>query len=120
MASMMSSPDNSEIESLIEVEERILELCANYLRTKTPLSSWDAEVRDAFLLAINYSGENDVERQKAYAMRRHLGLLQFCSDTLPPVLGSTSVARAAERLRADLIRLVGLKTGVNLISNQPR
>jgi hypothetical protein len=90
-------------------ETLILEECLELLRRKVPLEAWPAEVRNAFLAALDAESGSPPERQKARDLRRHL----FRDRPLPmePIIDRTT---AAERVRADLIALVPLGAGLHL------
>ena len=95
-------------------ETLILEECLELLRRKVPLEAWPAEVRNAFLAALDAKSGSPPERQKARDLRRHL-----FSDRRLPIAPEIDGSSAAERVRADLIGLVPLGAGLHLAERTP-
>ncbi len=97
---------SNEIEHLIEIERATLRKCVNLLQDRTPLVDWPDDVRNALLLAVRIKDEKG-ESYKAFRTVRHLRLE---IGNLPVLDKEFTLVerRCAERIRADLIKLVKL------------
>jgi len=104
---MTMAPD--ALERAVAEEEQVLARCVELLERQVPLDEWEREAADAFKLALAPQACSDLERQKAWYLARHLRVEQ--ADMVPPAASSERVQRYAERVRADLLRLVPLAAG---------
>ena len=100
--------DERALELKIEREERLLHRAAALLRAEAPLREWPPSVRDALAGALAEGAENPLEDDKAKLLAEHLFVGLPGLDPDPTQRRS----RAAERLRADLIRLVPAGAGL--------
>ena len=96
----------NDIEHLIEIERATLRKCVNLLQNRIPLADWPDDVRTAFLLAVRIKDEKG-ESYKAFRTARHLRLKigNLPDSTKEP---TPEARRCAERIRADLVKLVKL------------
>ena len=85
-------------------------LASILLNRKIALADWPEDVRTAFLLAIRAGGEGR-EAAKAFSTARHLRMNRRFSDDDIPSSPTPLQRRCAERLRADLSKLVKLGAG---------
>jgi len=94
----------------IKREERALYRAAALLRAEAPIREWPPSVREALAGALAEGGENRLEDDKARLLAEHLFVGLPGLDPDPAQRRS----RAAERLRADLIRLVPAGAGLSI------
>ena len=106
---MTTKYNRHQIEEFIVQEQTILQECVDLLNRRTPLADWPHEVRVAFLAAI--WSEDGKEAYKAFSTARHLRLnKQFFDYAIPENLTPLQ-CRCAERIRANLTKLVRLGAG---------
>lgn len=102
------------IQAQILSEEALLERVASHLVARTPARRWERSDREALALALSPHGLPRPEADRARSLCRHL----FGPDWDKPweLLGepgtSARLGPEAERLRADLARLVPLRCGI--------
>ncbi len=100
------------VEKDIATEERMLAAVVELLNRKVELSRWPGDVREVFLLALwkRKCRKGDAEAWKAFRTARHLHIDR---KRLPPEPAAPDPLqiRCAERVRADLPRLVKLRGG---------
>jgi hypothetical protein len=106
---MIPQYDRQQLENFLVQEQVILRECVRLLKRQVPLEDWPADVRTAFLLAIE-AGEGR-EAAKAFRTARHLRLARRLADWDVPERPTSLQRRCAERLRADLAKLVKLGAG---------
>lgn len=102
-------PDHEALDQAVADEESVLADCADMLKRRVPLEEWSVESVAAFRLALVPNDCTDLERQKAWYLARHLRVEQ--TEISPPAAPSERIRRSAERIRADLLRLVPLAAG---------
>ncbi len=100
------------VEKDIATEERVLAAVVELLNRKVELSRWPGDVREVFLLALwkRKCRKGDVEAWKAFRTARHLHIDRRRLPPEPAAPGPLQI-RCAERVRADLPRLVKLRGG---------
>jgi hypothetical protein len=100
------------VEKELALEERMLTAVADLLNRKVELARWPEDVRNVFLLALwkKKCRKGDREAWKAFRTARHLYVDR---KRLPPEPADPTPLqrRLAERVRADLPRLVKLRAG---------
>ncbi|GAK61468.1 hypothetical protein U27_01369 [Candidatus Vecturithrix granuli] len=106
---MITTYNRQQIEQFLVQEQTVLQECVNLLHRKIPLSDWPDNVRAAFLLALQ-AGEGR-EAYKAFSTARHLRLHRRFPDQYLPGKPTPLQRRCAERLRANLSKLVKLGAG---------
>jgi hypothetical protein len=106
---MIRQYDRHQLEQFIIQEHTILQECVDLLNRKIPFPEWPEDVRTAFLLALR-TGEGR-EACKAFSTVRHLRLNKRFPDEDVPENPTPLQRRCAERLRADLAKLVKLGAG---------
>ncbi|KPA15079.1 hypothetical protein MHK_004713, partial [Candidatus Magnetomorum sp. HK-1] len=102
---MMNEQYIKNIEYLIDHENKILQQCAELINQRIQLANWPIDIKYSFFLALQGKGKNS-ESYKAYRTIRHLRidkqLLKYENIQNPTALHF----RCAERIRADLTRMV--------------
>ena len=106
---MIPKYSRHQLEQFIVQENIVLRECVDLLERRIPLSDWSHDVRIAFLLAIQ-PGEGQ-EAYKAFNLVRHLRVNGLLYDEAIPHPPTSLQRRCAERIRADLSRLVRLGAG---------
>jgi hypothetical protein len=104
------------LDKLIAAEDRLIgELIAIFV-SRLPFDRWPDELKSALVRALDYQGTNDIEREKAEHLRRHLFL------DAPPPRANRALAgeRSAERVRADLAELVPFGAGLLILNDAGR
>ncbi len=107
---MTEGLNRKEIEALIAEENDILHKCANLIADSVPIDDWPDEVRIAFTMAIKKMGTSK-EAYKAFRTARHLRIDREAFSYPVPKTSTSIQERRAERIRADLPRLVRLGAG---------
>jgi hypothetical protein len=104
------------LDKLIAAEDRLIgELIAMFV-SRLPFDRWPDELKSALVRALDYQGTNDIEREKAEHLRRHLFL-----DASPPRENRALAGeRSAERVRADLAELVPFGAGLLILNDAGR
>ena len=107
---MMNEQYIKNIEYFIDHENKILHQCAELINQRIQLANWPHDIKYSFFLAIQEKGKSS-ESYKAYRTIRHLKidrqLLTFSNIQNPTAFHF----RCAERIRADLPRMVKLGAG---------
>jgi len=103
------------IEYLIENENLILHQCAELINQKIQLANWPHDIKYSFFLALQEKGKSS-EAYKAHRTIRHLRLNRQLLTYFTPQDPSTLQRRCAERIRADLTRMVKFGAGSYLKS----
>jgi hypothetical protein len=111
--------EHEPLERLLVEEEEALAEAVALLARRVPLAEWPEPLGAALSLAVSASAGRGGEDWKVVALRRHL-FARTPSEALArclPVATDPSVrlCRVAERLRADLPRLVTIRAGLYLI-----
>jgi hypothetical protein len=98
-------------------EETTLAQAVSLLMRRAPIGEWPDEIVGALRRAMSEDGLRPAEADKAFALRRHL------FGTAAPGLGAGAAhpaeGRRAERLRADLPKLVPLRAGLGCLPGSP-
>ena len=106
-----------EIEQAIQDEDKTLAQVAGLLRSRVPWARWPLPVRRALEIALDEPITSETSAWQARVLRRHLfGPDTWGSPFPAPELPTWIEIRRAERLRADLPRLVSLRAGAYLAS----
>ena len=104
-----------EIEQAIQDEEQTLTQVAGLLRSRVPWARWPLPARRALEIALDEPITSETSAWQARVLRRHLfGPDTWGSPFAAPELPTWIEIRRAERLRADLPRLVSLRAGAYL------
>lgn len=109
---MTSHNQRHQLEALLRQEHLILQKCVDLLTRQVPLTEWEHDVKVAFLLAL--AAKEGKEAYKAFAMARHLRIHTTFPTTDLPDFPRPFQRRCAERIRADLSKLVKLGAGRHL------
>lgn len=105
----------ADVESAIRDEELALATVARLLAEQISLEAWPEKVREALRLALDETGLAGPEAWKVVTLRRHLfGPAATVPASLAAATSPSGERRLAERLRADLPALIGLRAGVYL------
>lgn len=106
----------AEVEQAIGDEEQALAHVAELLLTKRAWLGWPAPLRRALALAVDEQRTgSEISAWQARVLLHHLFGPDVWRSPLPqPVRTSPGDLRRAERLRADLPRLVKLRAGEHL------
>jgi hypothetical protein len=100
-------------DKLVAAEHRLIGELIAMFASRLPFDRWPDELKSALVRALDYQGTNDIEREKAEHLRRHLFL-----DALPPPADRTLASeRSAERVRSDLASLVPFGAGLSILGN---
>jgi hypothetical protein len=100
----------AEVERRLLDEEDVLERVASLLAQGISIRDWPGEQVAALRRAISEEGLRATEADKAFALRRHL--FGSVVPDLPAGSRNPLEGRRAERLRADLPKLVPLRAGL--------
>jgi hypothetical protein len=110
ITAMMNDNYIKHVENLIDQENIILHQCAELINQKIQLANWPHDIKYAFLIALQENGKS-TESYKAYRTIRHLRLDRQLL-LYPNIQHPTPFHfRCAERIRADLTRMVKLGSG---------
>jgi len=110
VTAMMNEQYIKHVEYLIDHENKILHQCAKLINQKIQLANWPHDIKYSFFLALQEKGKSS-ESYKAYRTIRHLRLDRELL-AYPNLQNPTRLHfRCAERIRADLTRMVKLGAG---------
>jgi len=103
----------AEVERRLLDEEDVLERVASLLAQGISIRDWPEQLIVALRRAICEDGLRSTEADKAFALRRHL--FGSVAPELPAGATNPLEGRRAERLRADLPKLVPLRAGLRCL-----
>lgn len=99
------------MEEVIAAENDVMRRLVGFFENQTPFALWPNRIKSALLAGLQYEGSDDIERDKAEHLRRHL----FLDAPAPAADAPPCEARLAERVRADLAGLVPFGAGLDIL-----
>jgi hypothetical protein len=101
------------LDKFVAAEHRLIGELIAVFASRLPFDRWPEELKSALVRALDYDGTNDIEREKAEHLRRHL----FLDAPPPPADRTLASERSAERVRSDLASLVPFGVGLSILDN---
>ena len=99
------------MQEVIAAENAVLRGLVGLFASRTPFAQWPDRMKSALLDSLRYTGSDDIEREKAEHLRRHL----FPDAPVPVADTLPCEARLVERVRSDLVALVPFGAGLHVV-----